>query len=597
MAAAATGCARTMALLWAQRDDARAGALCDVRVGGLYAHSFVLAAASPVAAAAFAAREDPAALTVASTRVQRALLALAYGVANPTDGLRGREMVELAKLCAALRMSAAALATVDIALAAALLAPDAVDALRASSELHLPRAAAACRALLKARLRAVAAAPGWPELPAARVAAALRVHDLMPRAEEDVFRALEAWFAHDVDARKPDAPALLRLIRFPTMSDRSLLRVARSPYFAGNDEFYRLLLEAFIRRAEVRLVHVPRIAAGDAEPRAKGAQNPPQWRRANVTDNSLGDVVERSVNLRDQRSVLFEGMFPLKWYKNMRFRTRSSASMLFTFVVTRWSTRKRRVCSESRSFADHRWSLWVDPYMSAAAAAAGDEKARHTPSEKDYISLFLCCEAEHSDAPGDPWPAAGEEEEGEGKSLGSAPLSGNTDPATGMASATGGPQMDMRVDYALFLVSANEAFGMERKVCTGRSFTFNGQAMGFRRHTRRSRITEAGFYDAERDELVVGAHVILPGALDAGVERPDVEARALAVSDASKRSSASRSSMDSWPRHNRPPAPTNDDLLRDLPPAALLHPAFAAYARRAHDPLVRDTPEHASPAR
>lgn len=590
MVSVATGRSRTLALLWAQRSDSAAATLCDLRVGVEYAHSFVLAAASPVAASALTARKPPPHLCDAAPQVQHALLELAYGVpCAPSRDLPATHLLQLARICAAMQMGASTLECVDRALAPVVNADDAVEAMRVASSFNLPRTAAACRALLKTRLSAVSNAPAWRELPPDRVAAALRVHDLMPRAEEVVFRALEAWLAHDFENRKPHARSLLRLVRFPTMSDRALLRVARSPYFAGSDEFYQLLLEAFIRRAEVRLVYVPRVTGStDAESPTKeskaGAAETPVWRRANVTDTSLGELGE-TMNLRDQRSIMFEGLFPLKWYKNMRFRTRSSAAMLFTFVVTNWSTRRRRVCSESRSFGDHRWSLWIDPYAAAAAAAAGETKQKcTTPSQNDYISLFLCCEAEHRATGTESWPEGGDEE-GEGVTTATAPV--DEEAAQGGSETQSAAAMNMSVDYALFLVSANDNFGMERKVCMGRSFTFSGQAMGFRRHTRRTRLSDAGFYDAQRDQLIVGAHVVIPGAHDAGVERPDVEAGALPVSDASKRSSTSRVSMDSWPRTHRESAPTDDDLLRDLPPAALLHPAFAAYARRAHDPLVR----------
>lgn len=526
--------AATLALLWAQRGDAGARSLCDVRLGpDLAAHSFVLAAASPVLAASFATHLPSPHLAKASPHVLHALLGLAYGVAAPARVLTIPDLLELAALSSAVAMPRA-FAAADTLLAASVTPAVALAVARAAGPLALPRATAACRALLKRQLPAITAGPEWSTLDANRVAAALRLHDLAPRDEVAVFRALEAWIAHEPAGRKADAPALLRLVRFPTLSDRALLCVARSPHFAGVDEFYQLLLEAFIRRAEVRLVHGP--AAATSTP----TDGSPAWRLAAVTDGSLGELAEgEGLNARDQRSVRFEGLFPLRWYKGVRFRTRSPSALLFTFVVPGWSKCRKRVRSDSRAFADHRWSLWVDPFAAAAAAAAGEKGAPRGNGDADYISLFLCCEAETTGAP-----------------------------------------VRVKADYALFIASSTDPFGMERKVCAGRTFRADGQAMGFRRHTRRSRLAEAGFYDAQRDELVVGAHVVLPGFPDAGVERPDADVLELSkIASASRRSSQStQGSSLTWPAVPAATGPVSDDPLRDLPDAAVLNPVLSTPA-------------------
>ncbi|KAI0564688.1 TRAF-like protein [Gracilaria domingensis] len=97
--------------------------------------------------------------------------------------------------------------------------------------------------------------------------------------------------------------------------------------------------------------------------------------------------------------------------------------------------------------------------------------------ETDYISIYLCCESEVS------------------------------------LRKFGPPEaIDACVDFALFVASCSEEYGMERKVCIGRRFKTSGQAMGFRRHIRRNRLHSptAGLYNREKDELVVGAHLVAP---------------------------------------------------------------------------------------
>lgn len=453
-----------------------------------------------------------------------------------------------------------------------------------------------CRDLVKNRFAHVISQPQFLDVGAQRLARVLRIHDLTVSSEEDVFHALERWLAFDVDARAEQALQLLRLVRLPTMPDRTLLKVCRSAYFGGHNEFYQLLLEALIRRTEVRIVHAPRLAsvqrtlkkvppsssaaaatdhatdasstnqsesdddkpsnagavvgAADASTHDKDADEDTESASASasishfkplgVSDHRLLPVIHASddhgatetapdYNRKEDRTVLFEGMFPLRWYKSVRFRPRSPDALLFTVVVPKWSTCRRRFISESRSFLNHKWSLWVDPFSSdpsrsplrdwtfdpalnrtlprgthtstiasmtsprtvltdssrtAGATGGGDSAPGGRGSMKcvrssygnggaedsDYISIYLCCESE--------LPAS--------------------------------QAVDARVDFALFVASPIEEFGMERKVCVGRTFRSHGQAMGFRRHTRRSRIlsTDAALYSRDKDELVVGAHVV-----------------------------------------------------------------------------------------
>ncbi|CDF36026.1 unnamed protein product [Chondrus crispus] len=444
-----------------------------------------------------------------------------------------------------------------------------------------------CRKVVKDNFAVVSRHPEFLNVCPASVARVLRIHDLIVQSEDDVFQALERWLAFDVDARAEHALHLLRLVRLPTISDRVLLRVCRSPYFGGHNEFYQLLLEALIRRTEVRIVHAPRIkeiaanvaaAPSSSAPvkklkftpigvtdtellptaKVKLTEWPPPVRRAEEKGVEEGATmvprvgkpdedeeeegeeeeeeqirkrkeIERQqqqnieFNKRQNRTVLFEGLFPLRWYKSVRFRPRSAYSLLFTVVIPKWSSCRRRFISESRSFLNHKWSLWVDPFSADPSRASRDHamsasqhgspsRVRHqtqldrdhdplyvgntlesSPSgpstsrapprptfdENDYISIYLCCESE----------------------LG------------------GSHTVDARVDFGLFVVSTSEEYGMERKVCVGRTFKSHGQAMGFRRHIRRSRLhsAEAALYNRDKDELVVGAHLVAPD-----VERPDL---------------------------------------------------------------------------
>lgn len=399
----------------------------------------------------------------------------------------------------------------------------------------------ACRNLVKSQFRQVATQPEFLDVGPQRLARVLRIHDLAVNnggdgdGEDVVFEALETWLAFDVGGRAEQALQLLRLVRLPTMSDKTLLRVCRSPYFGGHNEFYQLLLEALIRRTEVRIVHAPRVTAieeqykemklaikkkpaivnsgsmtgatttttttatdGDGDGSdgdLSGSMVVSHFKPLGISDDqllpcrmdpsantkSVGSNKEKDgqmekmgargvidYNRKEDRTVLFEGMFPLRWYKSVRFRPRSCISLLFSVVIPKWSTCRRRFISESRSFLNHKWSLWVDPLPSASSSSSNIEMT--SSANDEYISIYLCCESE----------------------------------------MTGSQKVNARVDFALFVVSATEDYGMERKICVGRTFKSHGQAMGFRRHTKRSRILHkhAALYNADKDELVVGAHVI-----------------------------------------------------------------------------------------
>lgn len=135
--------------------------------------------------------------------------------------------------------------------------------------------------------------------------------------------------------------------------------------------------------------------------------------------------------------------------------------------------------------------LYVGNTIEAAATAGATVSARAAirprQDENDYISIYLCCESELS----------------------------------------GTHKVNARVDFALFVVSTTEEYGMERKVCVGRTFQNHGQAMGFRRHIRRRRLhsAEAALYSREKDELVVGAHLVAPD-----IERPFLGTGSLSLS-------------------------------------------------------------------
>lgn len=432
---------------------------------------------------------------------------------------------------------------------------------------HLDMIELHCRNVVKGQFADVAQQPEFLDVGAQRLARVLRIHDLTVKDEDQVFMALERWLAFDVDARAEQALQLLRLVRLPTMSDLKLLRVCRSPYFGGHNEFYQLLLEALIRRTEVRVVHAPRVKAvvqrrkresgrdvddpsledldsvyrsqhvrvreeqlsvmtkvtddggdgdGDAENKEDASvakkinrkttstilsststsdkTTMTQFKPLGISDEQLlqahppkqatdasgeskrgiarsgndggsGAAEVFDYNRREDRTVLFEGMFPLRWYKSVRFRPRSRSAMLFSVVIPKWSRCRRRFISESRSFLNHKWSVWVDPYSTHSGDDAGD-----------YISIYLCCESELQ------------------------------------ATQT----VDARVDFALFVGSSVDEHGMERKVCVGRTFKSHGQAMGFRRHTKRSRLTQHMYVCAERDELVIGAHIVGCGSVEGG---------------------------------------------------------------------------------
>lgn len=539
------------------------------------AHRFVLAASSPVFRASLSADPSATVLTLAHADADalHAAIQYIYGVSESIDRLPAHALWTALATCVSYALTQP-LDAVQRRLV------DTVDLHNVfyhwsmADKYALDAVQAKCRVLVKSQFGAVTRQPEFLDVCASRLARVLRIHDLAISSEDEVFQALERWFAFDIDARADQALQLLRLVRLPTMPDRVLLRVCRSPYFGGHNEFYQLLLEALIRRTEVRIVHAPRIATivrrcrtsgaatvpdaahdsataatlSDTDPAFAGATSsttttaaaaavsspiphpnagltapPHPFVPLGVTDNlllpsrtglegpaaggqkrcgreqvdasGLGESVD--YNRKEDRCVLFEGAFPLRWYKSVRFRPRSSTSLLFTVVVPKWSTCRRRFISESRSFRDHKWSLWVDPFSSDATRGsrdprdwtmAGDrpgaisgarQRQSGTPNrgsstpfgdDSDYISIYLCCESELATT----------------------------------------QTVNARVDFALFVASSQDDFGMERKVCVGRTFRSHGQAMGFRRHVRRSRLldVDAALFNREKDELVVGAHIV-----------------------------------------------------------------------------------------
>lgn len=544
------------------------------------AHRFVLAASSPVFRASLTADPSASVLTLAHADADalHAAIQYVYGISESIDRLPAHALWTALATCVSYALTQP-LDAVQRRLV------DAVDLQNVfyhwsmADKYALDAVQARCRVLVKTRFAAITRQPEFLDVCASRLARVLRIHDLAITSEDEVFQALERWFAFDIDARAEQALQLLRLVRLPTMPDRVLLRVCRSPYFGGHNEFYQLLLEALIRRTEVRIVHAPRIATivrrcrnsgvgqitdavdGSIGATSSGADlafagatsstagavtasgtagtagtgvSPQTFKPLGITDNQLlptetcsdaSGVADQKRSVREQvdtlaspesvdynrkedRCVLFEGSFPLRWYKSVRFRPRSSTSLLFTVVVPKWSTCRRRFISESRSFRDHKWSLWVDPFSSDPARGSRDPRdwvqtdliearggrastgntdgnnegqrrrqpgstSRYTlpfTDESDYISIYLCCESE----------------------------------------LTTTQTVNARVDFALFVASSMDDHGMERKVCVGRTFRSHGQAMGFRRHVRRNRLLEAsaGLYNKEKDELVVGAHIV-----------------------------------------------------------------------------------------
>lgn len=509
----------------------------------LNAHRFVLAAVSPVLRASLAADPTAAILTLthADYDALNAVLHFVYGKEELVARLKSPALWSALSLCIAYAILVP-LETIQARIVDNVSVANVFYHWNMADKYSLDAVQLKCRAVIKENFFAVSRHPQFLNIDSHVLARVLRIHDLIVHSEDDIFQALERWLAFDVDARAENALNLLRLVRLPTISDRILLRVCRSPYFGGHNEFYQLLLEALIRRSEVRIVHAPRINA--VLERVKGGQHPDfvsklAFKPLGVTDTNVlpkakldqwpptgakPTVCEASqprdkhsqntdYNRKEDRTVLFEGSFPLRWYKSVRFRPRSPSSLLFTVIIPRWSSCRRRFISESRSFLNHKWSMWVDPFsadptrssrdfgrqdaihdahahhydrdhdplyvgntIEAAAtsgtAASSRAAIRPVQDENDYISIYLCCESELS----------------------------------------GSHKVEARVDFALFVASTTEEYGMERKVCVGRTFQSHGQAMGFRRHIRRSRLhsTEAGLYSRQKDELVVGAHLVAP---------------------------------------------------------------------------------------
>lgn len=357
----------------------------------------------------------------------------------------------------------------------------------------------AARKYVRQNFTQVAQSEQWVELPVATVERVLKMNDLVLNGGElDVFRAVLAWGRHAGNSHS-DAVKLLRLVRFPAMSDDDLLAVVRCEFFAADEVFYRMVLEAFARRAEVRIIYAPRNERRLAHGPRYGSAVSELLLVHRRTPNA--PVSHAKLNARGVRTAAFKGFFPLPLYRHMRFRSRSPSALLFTSVISGWSSVSGRIRTESRTFLDHRWSLWIDPHalqettddpaLGLGAAASGrmdsngGEDAGALPAgtqstsavsradQSSYVSIFLCC---HSDLP-----------------------------ATGRHAS-----VDVTVDYSLFIASSADPYVMERKVCAGKTFTVQGQASGFRLHTRRSLVDDpaSGLYDRDKDELVVGAHIV-----------------------------------------------------------------------------------------
>lgn len=489
------------------------------------AHRFVLAAASPVLRASLAADPSTNVLTLAHADADslHAALQFIYGRDQAVNQLPATALWTALATCIAYAILQP-LAAIQNRIVDSITHNNVFYHWNMADKYSLHAVQINCRNLVKEHFVSVSKQPQFLEICPQRLARILRIHDLIIYTEHDVFQALERWLAFDVDARAEHALHLLRLVRLPTIPDRILLRVCRSPYFGGHNEFYQLLLEALIRRTEVRIVHAPRISTIQRRARtAKGSGSadftaPLPFNPLGVTDHDLlptrqtahsrntraKDQISIDYNKKQDRTVLFEGLFPLRWYKSVRFRPRSAFSLLFTVVIPKWSTCRRRFISESRSFLNHKWSMWVDPFSSDPARGTYESDSKQSPAqstpskdgpfdrkgsvqpspannvppraqlsdESDYISIYLCCESEVGPS----------------------------------------QNVDARVDFALFVVSSSEEYGMERKVCVGRTFKSHGQAMGFRRHIRRNRLhsPSAALYNREKDELVIGAHLIAP---------------------------------------------------------------------------------------
>ncbi|CAN8075184.1 unnamed protein product [Agarophyton chilense] len=515
------------------------------------AHRFVLAAASPVFRASLAADPSNNVLTLAHADVDAldAALQYVYGSDDAINRLPLHALWTTLTTCISYAMHLPSKA-VQHRIVHTISYTNVFYHWAMAERYNLVPVQLKCRTLVKRHFVLVSKQPQFVHITSQLLARILRIHDLIVNGEDDVFQALERWLAYDVQARAEQALHLLRLVRLPTIDDIVLLRVCRSAYFGGHNEFYQLLLEALIRRTEVRLIHKPRVhailehwksakgpgpssrytrslsfkplGANDFElfpsPQLSQSHKPQPQPPASPAPTTAAAASERDYNRKEDRTVLFQGNFPLRWYKSVRFRPRSPTSLLFSVVIPKWSLCRKRFVSESRSFLDHKWSLWVDPFSSipsrgtrdssslspqlpsqrrpskrdSAGAFEGDtyEPADDPTSpvsptrskvlvldETDYISIYLCCESEVTL-----------------RKMGPA------------------EQIDARVDFGLFVASCSEEYGMERKVCVGRRFKSSGQAMGFRRHIRRNRLHSptAGLYNREKDELVVGAHLVAP---------------------------------------------------------------------------------------
>jgi hypothetical protein len=410
----------------------------------------------------------------------------------------------------------------------------------------------------------------WARLEPAVVDRILRMNDLvLPAGELDVFKAVLRW-ARDPANEHAAALRLLRLVRFPTMLDRELLAVVRCDDFGGDDVFYRMVLEAFVRRAEVRLVHGPRnaarVAGGTASKYGSAVSETLLIHRRTPT----APVSHARLNARSVRTAAFKGVFPLPLYRHMRFRPRSPDALLFTAVIPNWSTSTSRIRTESRSFLDHRWSVWIDPHVNADGSSASVPAPEHQRQSR-----------QSDEQQNRPQRQSQHQQQTQKQSQPDTEVSldddtvGSTQPSGSQATETqplymsmflccqsdlGGDDriVDVTVDYSLFIASASDPFVMERKVCAAKTFSVHGQASGFRLHTRRALVTDpdAGLYNAETDELVIGAHIVSTTAASTSASVFEPSVLSSSVSDLQLQQQPDQGSTDARRSHiaqDRPP--------------------------------------------
>lgn len=431
------------------------GSLCDivVTVQGreFKCHRAVLAAASPVFKSNLTGREKLGlVLGHADAEAFRICLDYVYGNVGVMDGL-DEEVAQDVLKCAVSYAMLDPLKEVQEFIAGNIQVANVFSYFKYATEYKLDLMYVKCRSVIKMHFEEVVRRDDFLRQKYDVVKRLLALNDLKIRGEEVVFSAVVRWIRAKPERKERYAHRLLNLVRFPTLSDAMLVKVSRSATFKSDPYFHKLLLEAFVRRADICANHPDRHRCGPGRDKDWGG----------------GEGVEGA----DEVSFLcfdkltrFNGTFPLRLYKSMRFRRRSTRAMTFTVIVKKWKSRTERYQSETRSFMDHRWSVWVDPNY--------EQKKTEDREAGTYVSLFLCCLSEMDSR----------------------------------------KRVDVHVHFALFIASAAKPYGMQKKICAKQQFNSNGQAIGFRRHTKRDVVMDprSGLYDAKRDELVVGVTLSLP---------------------------------------------------------------------------------------